>query len=170
MPELPWQRIEEENKGLRKVLLLERVYCVRLENTLPDYVPQGGPRGQSLHESNKIMGHCDRKSGGSCCLRPGKRAGDAAMAPRCQWGEDSVIARRWDDTVFNPGILMSELEERLDIWKLRLGRESDMLSATQQLGRVGLCVVSVRPWQPEDMAFGALRASKALSVEVPVGF
>lgn len=65
---------------------------------------------------------------------------------------------------------MSELEERLDIWKLRLGRESDMLSATQQLGRVGLCVVSVRPWQPEDMAFGALRASKALSVEVPVGF
>lgn len=65
---------------------------------------------------------------------------------------------------------MSELEERLDIWKLRLGRESDMLSATQQLGRVGLCVVSVRPWQPEDMAFGALCASKALSVEVPVGF
>lgn len=93
MPELPWQRIEEENKGLRKVLLLERVYRVRLENTLPDYVPQGGPRGQSLHESNKIMGHCDRKSGGSCCLRPGKRAGDAAMAPRCQWGEDSVIAK-----------------------------------------------------------------------------
>lgn len=81
-----------------------------------------------------------------------------------------VEGGRWDDTVFNPGILMSELEERLDIWKLRLGRESDMLSATQQLGRVGLCVVSVRPWQPEDMAFGALRASKALSVEVPVGF
>ena len=43
MPELPWQRTEEENKRLRKVLLLEQIYYVGLENTLPDYVPQKGP-------------------------------------------------------------------------------------------------------------------------------
>lgn len=53
MPELPWQRIEEENKGLRKVLLLERVYCVRLENTLPDYVPQGVPEDSPFTKAIK---------------------------------------------------------------------------------------------------------------------
>lgn len=55
-----------------------------------------------------------------------------------------------ESTALSPGILMSELEECLDMWKLRLGRESDMLSATQQLGRVGLSVVSVGPWQLEE--------------------
>lgn len=64
-----------------------------------------------------------------------------------------------ESTALNPGILMSELEECLDMWKLRLGRESDMLSATQQLGRVGLSVVSVGPWQPEERGFGTLCAS-----------
>lgn len=85
MPELPWQTIEEENKRLREVPWMGQTYYVRPENMLTDYVPQEGLENIPFTKAIKIMGHCDLKVRGYC-LRPGKPVGNAAMAPKGQWG------------------------------------------------------------------------------------